>query len=74
MPNPLFNALGGNMQPAASGPNQMIQQLVQFRNNFQGDARQEVMKLVQSGSISQAQLNQLQAQARQIQRLLNTNK
>lgn len=66
MPNPLFNALGGNRLPAPMGQfQQMMQQFQQFRANFQGDPKKEVEKLLQSGQISQAQLNQLQAMAQQ---------
>lgn len=66
MPNPLFNALGGNRLPAPMGQfQQMMQQFQQFRANFQGDPKKEVEKLLQSGQMSQAQLNQLQAMAQQ---------
>lgn len=66
MPNPLFNALGGGKMPGPMGQfQQMMQQFQQFRNNFQGDPKQEVEKLLQSGKMSQQQLNQLQAMAQQ---------
>lgn len=71
MPNPLFNALGGGRMPGPMGQfQQMMQQFQQFRNNFQGDPKQEVEKLLQSGQMSQAQLNQLQAMAQQFQSFL----
>lgn len=71
MSNPLFNALGGGKMPGAMGQfHQMMQQFQQFRNNFQGDPKQEVEKLLQSGQMSQAQLNQLQAMAQQFQSFL----
>ncbi|WP_302412239.1 hypothetical protein [uncultured Gemmiger sp.] len=71
MPNPLFNALGGNRLPAPMGQfQQMMQQFQQFRQNFQGDPKQEVQKLLQSGKMSQQQLNQLQAMAQQFQGFL----
>lgn len=71
MPNPLFNALGGNNLPGPVGQfQQMMQQFQQFRNNFQGDPKQEVEKLLQSGKMSQQQLNQLQAMAQQFQSFL----
>lgn len=66
MPNPLFNALGGGRMPGPMGQfQQMMQQFQQFRSNFQGDPKKEVEKLLQSGQMSQAQLNQLQAMAQQ---------
>lgn len=71
MPNPLFNVLGGGKMPGAMWQfQQMMQQFQQFRNNFQGDPKQEVQKLLQSGKMSQQQLNQLQAMAQQFQGFL----
>ena len=71
MSNPLFNALGGGKMPGAMGQfQQMMQQFQQFRANFQGDPKQEVQKLLQSGKMSQQQLNQLQAMAQQFQTFL----
>lgn len=68
MSNPLFNALGGGKMPGAMGQfQQMMQQFQQFRANFQGNPKQEVEKLLQSGKMSQQQLNQLQAMAQQFQ-------
>ena len=55
-------------------PIQMIQQFNQFRASFQGDPQQEVQKLLQSGRMNQAQLNQLQAMAQQFQTLLQSMK
>jgi hypothetical protein len=67
MSNPLFQVFGGwqNNQFA-----QLVQQFQQFRNTFRGDPQQEVQKLLQSGKISQQQLNQLQNAAQQFQALL----
>ena len=67
--NPLFNALGGEM-PQGNGPMQMIQQFMQFKQNFKGDPKAEVEKMLQSGKISQQQLNQVQQMAGQFQNLL----
>lgn len=69
MSNPLFNALGGGM-PQGNRPMQMIQQFVQFRQNFKGDPKAEVEKMLQSGKISQQQLNQVQQMAGQFQHML----
>lgn len=66
MSNPLFNALGGGM-PQGNGPMQMIQQ---FKQNFKGDPKAEVEKMLQSGRISQQQLNQVQQMAGQFQHML----
>ena len=66
MSNPFFGALGGG-----NGFMQMMQQFQQFKANFQGDPKAEVQKLLQSGKISQPQLNQLQAMAQQFQQFLH---
>lgn len=73
MSNPLFNALGGGMSPG-NGPMQMIQQFMQFKQNFKGDPKEEVQKMLQSGKISQQQLNQVQQMAGQFQNLLKNMK
>lgn len=69
MSNPLFNMLGGGM-PQGNEPMQMIQQFMQFKQNFKGDPKAEVEKMLQSGRISQQQLNQVQQMAGQFQNLL----
>ena len=69
MSNPLFNALGGGM-PQGNGPMQMIQQFMQFKQNFKGDPKAEVEKMLQSGRISQQQLNQVQQMAGHFQHML----
>ena len=48
----------------------MMQQFQQFKQNFHGDPKAEVEKMMQSGQLTQQQLNQLQAVARQFQGLL----
>lgn len=69
--NPLFNALGGGQMPGMMGQFQnMVRQFQQFKQSFQGDPRAEVEKLVQSGKITQQQLNQLQQVAGQFRQLL----
>lgn len=66
--NPLYNMLGGNTPMGNMG--QMMQQFQQFKNSFKGDPKAEVQRLVQSGKISQSQLNQAQQMARQLQQYL----
>lgn len=70
MPNPIFNALGG----AQGDPGGMLQQLQQFMQTFKGNPKDEVMKLIQTGQISQSDLNNMQAMASQIQNMLNATK
>lgn len=71
MANPLFNALGGNKMHGPMGNfQQMMQQFQQFKANFQGDPQQEVQRMIQSGQLSQQQLDQVQNVARQFAALL----
>lgn len=49
---------------------QMMNQFQQFRQSFQGDPKAEVEKLLQSGKMSQQQLNQLQQMAKMFQHLM----
>ena len=69
MPNPFFtqnssqvpqNSLFGNMS-------NMMKQFQQFRNNFQGDPKQKVQELLNSGQMSQQQFNYLSQIAQQFQ-------
>lgn len=67
MSNPIFNALGGNMQE-----NNIISQIKQFKEQMQGvNPQEEINKLLQSGKISQQQLNEAQQMAQQMQNLFN---
>ena len=62
MKSPVFNAMG-----AQSGGN-MMQQFQQFMQQMKGkNPQEEINKLVQSGKVSQHQLNQVQQQAQQMQ-------
>lgn len=53
-------------------PMQMIQQFNQFKANFQGNAQEEVQKLLASGKLTQAQLDELQKKATEFQKLMQT--
>lgn len=71
MGNPLFDALGGGRMPGPMGNfQQMMQQFQQFKSTFQGDPKAEVEKLLQSGKMSQQQLNALQTMAKQFQSMM----
>lgn len=70
MANPLFQALGGQMPGPMGQFQRMMQQFQQFKAGFHGDPQQEVQKLLQSGKMSQQQLNQLQAMAKQFESFL----
>lgn len=64
MSNPLFQALGGNQRNIASDFQNFVKQM-QGRN-----PNEEIAKLLQSGRITQSQLNQAQQMAQQMRGLL----
>lgn len=64
MNNQIFNAM---MQNSPLGNiQQLANQYKQFRNTFQGDPRQAVQKMLDSGQITQAQIDQAQSMATQL--------
>lgn len=69
MANPLFHQFGGN-QSNDGGFGNLLAQFQQFRAQFQGDPRTEVQKLLQSGRITQAQLDKAQQMASQMMQLM----
>ena len=48
----------------------LLNQFRQFKSSFTGDPRQQVQQLLNSGQMSQTQLNQLVQMANQFQNLL----
>ena len=62
MANPLFQALGGNQNAV----NPIVQQIIGFKNQFQGDPHQKVQELLNSGKMTQEQCNSLMQQAQTI--------
>lgn len=62
MPNPLFNMISKNSRP------DILTQFKQFMGQMKGRNPDEILNnLVADGKISQSQLNQVQAQAQQMQ-------
>lgn len=53
---------------------QKIQMLNEFKNNFRGDPKAEMLKLIQNSGMPQSELNKLQNEATQIQNILKTMK
>lgn len=51
--------------------NNVMQRFMQFRQQFQGDPRQQVQQLLNSGKISQQQYNQAVQMANQFRQMLN---
>ena len=69
--NPLYR---GSRQQISGNPlnnmNAFIQQLNQFKRTFSGDPRQTVMNMLQSGQITQDQLNQVVQTANQLMQIM----
>lgn len=62
MANPLFNMMGKQSNPMAD----LIRQARNFKNQFNGNPRQEVERLLQTGRMSQQQFNQFSQIAQQV--------
>lgn len=73
MNSPVFKAMGGNMAKTggANNPFKIVQDFIQFKKTFNGNPQAKVQELLQSGQLSQEQLNQVQGMAGQFQGLLN---
>ena len=61
MANPIFQQLGGK---APNNP--MLQQFLQFRKNFTGNPQQIIQNMLNSGKITQDQVNQNVQKANQL--------
>lgn len=67
MTNQIYNTLNGNQ----FGPVQMMQELQKFMQEMKGkNPNQEINRLLQSGQISQQQLNQAQQMAQQFRGMI----
>ena len=51
----------------------MIQRFMQFKQSFNGDPRQQIQQMLNSGQISQQQYNNAVQVAQQIQQMLMPN-
>lgn len=61
--NPLFNMLTGNAPTPVNDMQKFISDLTNLKNSLQGDPRQRVTELMQSGVMSQSQFNQFRQMA-----------
>jgi hypothetical protein len=68
MNNPIFNAMMQNTP--LGGMQNLIQQYHQFRNTFKGDPRQKVQEMLNSGQITQDQVNQARSMATELQKFM----
>lgn len=64
MSNPLYNQYGN------SYGNNILQRFNQFRQNFQGDPRQQIQQMMNSGKITQQQYNQAVQMANQLMKFM----
>lgn len=62
MANPLYQAMGNQSNPIAD----LIRQAKEFRKTFNGNPRDEVQRLLNSGQMSQQQFNQFSQIAQQV--------
>lgn len=60
MPSPLYNQL----QPQSS--NNMLQQFLNFKKTFNGNPQQIIQNMINSGKVTQSQVNQYAQQANEL--------
>lgn len=68
MSNPIYNMYGAGKQ--LGNLTGLVQQFNQFRRAFQGDPRQQVQELLNSGRVSQAQYDQAVKTAAELRKIL----
>lgn len=68
MANPLIGFLPQNNGNNFIG---LIQQFQQFKQNFKGDPKQQVQELLNSGKMTQEQLDQCTSMAQSLQNILH---
>jgi hypothetical protein len=69
MANPLYNNFGKQSNPMVD----LIRQAKQFKNQFNGNPRQEVERLLQTGQMSQSDFNRLSQIAQQVVQAMGEN-
>lgn len=68
MSSPLYQMYG---QQPQHQPQNIVSEFMNFRNNFQGDPKAQVMNMLSSGQVSQAEYNQAVQQANQLYSMMN---
>lgn len=69
MPNQLYNQLNGG---GTFHGNPLINRIIQFKKTFSGDPKQMVQNLINSGRVSQAQVNQYAQQANELYKMFKS--
>lgn len=71
MSSPLYQMYGQQPQQQPQQPQNIVSEFMNFRNNFQGDPKTQVMNMLNSGQVSQAEYNQAVQQANQLYSMMN---
>lgn len=66
----MANSILGKGGPTPNFNQNMVQQFMQFKNNFRGNPKQMVMNMLANGQISNPQLQQVMQMAKQFQGFL----
>ena len=69
MSSPLYQMYG--QQPQQQPQQNIVSEFMNFRNNFQGDPKAQIMNMLSSGQVSQAEYNQAVQQANQLYSMMN---
>ena len=69
MSNPLFSMFGGMNAMPNSNMMQLMRQLMQFKQSFKGDPRQQVQQMLNSGQVTQEQYNRAVQMANMLQQM-----
>lgn len=62
--NPLYDMMKNNGLPP------VVQQFMQFKQNYHGDARAQIQQMLSSGKISQADYDKAVQMAQQLQQMI----
>ena len=62
--NPLYDMMKNNGLPP------IVQQFMQFKQNYNGDARAQIQQMLSSGQISQADYDRAVQMAQQLQQMI----
>lgn len=62
--NPLYDMMKNNGLPP------IVQQFMQFKQNYNGDARAQIQQMLSSGKISQADYDRAVQMAQQLQQMI----
>lgn len=73
MPNSIYQQLNNNNNNIFQNPTNLINKFNEFKNTLQGDPKQMVMQLLQTGRMSQSDFNNLRQMAQQFQQILPKN-